>query len=446
MSNKSTQPAATETTTETPATKPAPKTDGKPKDDKSIGAIPAAINVDEIKAKVIANAHPIANIFPMMSGDEFTNLCVSMRTNGFDPSNPIKRQKGTGKITDGRNREAAAMVVNAEIALWNADSANVNNQKTPITPAYIEEESDNDAGILATVMQDNFTRRNMSSSQKAAVLVKAGVLSAAYTKREELGELGKKVAGDVAMLVAAQHGVNHDYVYKAKTIAKTKGGVGKKLLDAICAGEKTIMEAWAEVKALGDGKPKEGDDNTNPVNPDAVVDGKKNPVPDEWAETFKIRGKFAEAAKLLRQAKAILKEITATEGGQLLGEGNNLKEANNGIAQTAKAIKNTEPHVLCPHCDGTGKHPDKGDKHVCPACGGLGWLTEPQYDAYLKHGVMEEGEGEGEADKAETKPKAKKGKKAKAETNGAADTDTDTEPTVTETVAAGAESGEPTPE
>lgn len=380
-------------------------------------AVPVAINLDAIKAAVISEAHPAANLFPMMSGDEFNNLVLSVEQFGFDPSKPIKKNTA-GKITDGRNREAAVQVVNAKIGLWNSDEKNKDKQKAPVVAVYETEPSDNDAAILQTVLLDNFTRRHMSSSQKAAVLVKAGILGGAYQRKAELGEQGKKVAGDIAEMIAAQHGVNHDYIYKVKAIAKTKN-VGKSLLEAIASGEKSVMAAYAEIKKLEEGQGKEGDDEGKPAD-GATLDGMKKAVSEEWAPTFAVREKFAAVAKLIRDARKLCDEIAASEGGQLLADGNNLKEAKAGLGTTAKALRNCEPHVVCPHCDGTGKHPEKGDKHLCPVCAGIGFLTEPQHERFLKHGVMEETEGEAaEGEKAEEpkaeKPKGKKAKKAETE-------------------------------
>lgn len=370
------------------AKNPAPTTPAAPEAAPAAPAAAPAINIDAIKAKVIADAHPAANLFPMMSADEFNNLLVSVRQHGFDPSKPVKRCQQTKKITDGRNREAAVQVVNAEIAAWNTDPANATAQKPLLSAVYIEEATGNDAEVLQGVLQDNFTRRHLSPSQKAAVIVKAGILSSVYQKRAELGEAGKRVAGDIVALVASQNGVNTDFIYKAKAIAKTPK-IGRALLDAIASGEKSIMAAYAEIKKVGEGVPDAGNE---PANPDAVLDGLKKAVAAEWVPTFESRAKFGAVAKLLRDAAKLMTEIATVDGGQLLAEGNSLKEAKQGIAATAKALRNCEPHVVCPHCDGDGKHPTKGGKHVCPACAGIGFLTEPQHKTFLEHGVIEEDE------------------------------------------------------
>lgn len=407
---------------ETPATNPT----NPPKPD---APAPFAADIEAIKAKVISEAHPAANLFPMMSGDELHNLIVSLKQNGFDPTKPITKNSA-GKITDGRNREVAVRAINEEVAAWNADPANKDNPKVPVSGVYTQEPSDNDAEILQGVLSGNFTRRHLSSSQKAAVIVKAGILSGAYQKKKELGAAGERVAGDVVELIASQNGVNCDYIYKVKAIAKT-AKVGKGLLEEIASGAKSVMAAYAEIKAIGDGTPKEGDAGAV-GDADAVLDGLKKPVAEEMKDTFRAREKFAAVEKLLRDARAALKEIAAGAGGELLADGNNLKEATQGISQTAKAIKNTKPHVVCPHCDGTGVHPEKGGKHSCPVCGGLAYLTEPQHDSFLKNGVMEETEGD-ETAPAEAAPAAKKGKAKKAE-----------EPVAAEAPAAPAADGEPT--
>lgn len=332
------------------------------------------VNVSAIQAEIIKQSHPAANLFPMMSGDEFENLVLSIAQHGYDPRKPIKKKGET--ITDGRNRAAAVKVYNERAKLWNEDPKNAESQKPYVTAVYEQEPEGNDAAILGDVLRENFTRRNMTQSQKAAVIVKAGILGSVYQKKEELGAQGKKVAGDIAALVAAQHGVNSDYIYKVKAVAKDKK-LGKELLNAIARGEKSVMEAYKQINEVpaGEGNPQASEDD--------VLDGRKVSVPAEFRGVFAVREKFAALAKVLREARKLCDEIAAHEGGVLLAEGNNLKEAKAGIGATAKALRNCEPHAVCPHCEGSGKHEDG----VCTVCAGVGFLTEPQFDNFEKHGA-----------------------------------------------------------
>lgn len=57
-------------------------------------------------------AHPAADLFPMLEGDRLEELVVSMRERGFDDSKPILRYRGL--ILDGRNRMRAAAIAGVE--------------------------------------------------------------------------------------------------------------------------------------------------------------------------------------------------------------------------------------------------------------------------------------------------------------------------------------------
>ncbi len=385
---------------------------------------PEAARLAAIRTAVVKSSHPTANIFPMMSDDELENLCISMRQTGFDPSHPIKKLEG--QITDGRNRETAAQVVNSEIAAWNADPANASDQKVLIKPVYVEESSANASLILQGVFRDNFVRRQMSSSQKAAVVVKAGIMSAVYGKKAELGAEGKKIAGEFADFVAKQIGTNSDYIYKLRAIVKANAkGLGRVMLEKVANGEISVMEAHKEANKVpaGDGKP--GDvNNGGQASPDAVLDGKKNEVPEDFKPIFQVGGIYAAAAALLTDLKKKVTEIAAHAGGKMLAEGNNVKEVNALIGNIAKALKATKPYIVCPHCEGDGKHPEKPGV-VCPCCFGVTTVTQAQAESFEKHGVIDSDEA-ADPDAAPAveapAPKAKKGKKAAPAVEAAAET------------------------
>ena len=65
--------------------------------------------------------HPISEIFPLLTGQEFAELVESMRLAGFDPEQPIFLYDG--KILDGRNRYRAALEARVEpvIKTWTGD-------------------------------------------------------------------------------------------------------------------------------------------------------------------------------------------------------------------------------------------------------------------------------------------------------------------------------------
>lgn len=382
-------------------------------------AAPAITTPDmaAIDAGVMAESHPAANIFPLMNADDFQNLLLSIRMNGFDPSKPIKRLGG--KITDGRNRARAVAFLNAEAEIWNA--ANPKDARDLIEVVYYDEEKD-EAELLQGILADNLARRHLTASQKAAVLVKADILSSALAKKKGLEEIGKKVKGDIAKLLAEQHGVNVDYVYKTKKIKAAKGG--KELLELIASGDLTVMAAYKQIQDAANpagGAAGGADGGTDDTGVTAIKDGNGNVVPSDFAEIFEVRALYASAAKLLRDAKKVVADIATRLGGAFMAEGNSVKDFNAGIHTAARILLDTEPHCVCPHCEGSGKDPAH-PKKACPVCGEVTVVTKPTATFYAKNGVVGDTKpadelASGEAAKPEPKgskgtpPKGKDGKR-----------------------------------
>ena len=390
----------------------------------------ATVDVAKIEKAILKTSHPAANIFPMMSDDEFGNLVFSIRRNGFDAAKPILR-KGD-EIVDGRNREKAVQVINAEIDAHNAATG----EKLPHVKAVYKECKLDDPSILEETVKDNFTRRQMSSSQKAAVAVKAEILSTAYGRKKEMGDEGKRVKGDIAELVAQQAGTNHVYIYKVKKLKQ----LGRNdLIESIIKGELTVMQAMKAVAEVGDGEGNEGD---NKPAPDAILDGLKQEVSAEFKEIFETRGGFKLAVKALKEAKDQCNILIASAGGTILAE--RQQEANRLLSDLGRLIRDSEPHAVCPHCDGLGHEPGK-KKEICRVCKGATFVSKPQYDRYAKDGVEEpvaEAPKTGAEDLAE--PAAPKKAKAKAKTA----TDNDGFPATfqSDEELAASKKGEPVPE
>ena len=88
--------------------------------------------------------HPIADIFPMMSADEYTGLCDDFQRNGLHEA--IKLFEG--KIIDGRNRYNACCDVN-------------------VKPRYVM--WDGNGSPIAYVVSLNLHRRHLDESQRAMI-------------------------------------------------------------------------------------------------------------------------------------------------------------------------------------------------------------------------------------------------------------------------------------
>ena len=104
------------------------------------------------------------NLFPKASEEDFSRLLEDMRSNGYDNSLPIMLYQGA--ILDGWNRYCAATDLG-------------------LTPASVEFDGDDDAALVYTLRTNK--RRNMSSSQWAAVAVQAEELMAAIRDAQPKG-------------------------------------------------------------------------------------------------------------------------------------------------------------------------------------------------------------------------------------------------------------------
>ena len=104
------------------------------------------------------------NLFPKANQDDYQRLIEDMRANGYDSSLPIMLYQGA--ILDGWNRYCAAYELG-------------------ITPTTTEFEGDDDAALMYTLRTNK--RRNLSSSQWAAVAVEADELMAWIRAAQPVG-------------------------------------------------------------------------------------------------------------------------------------------------------------------------------------------------------------------------------------------------------------------
>ena len=173
--------------------------------------------------------HPVANIFPLMSGDDYAALVSDIAEHG--QLEPIWLHTD-GRIIDGRNRYRACCDLG-------------------IAPEY--KTWDGKGSLIAFVVSLNLHRRHLTSSQRAVIALDVLPMLEAEA-RERLVRTGGAPAGKEKIPypeqgqardhAAAIVGVNARYVSDAKAIAQE----APDLLEEIRAGGTTITAAKREIK------------------------------------------------------------------------------------------------------------------------------------------------------------------------------------------------------
>lgn len=176
--------------------------------------------------------HEVANIFPLMQGDEFDALKADIAANGL--REPVWLHSD-GRIIDGRNRYRACceLGIEPEYHTWNCSGS-----------------------LVSFVVSLNLHRRHLSSSQKAVIALDILPMLEAEAKERQRGGQGgilldQRVdqangnrAPQAAEQAAAIVGTNRQYVADVKSIAQS----APELVEKIRAGETTVTQAKRDIK------------------------------------------------------------------------------------------------------------------------------------------------------------------------------------------------------
>jgi len=177
--------------------------------------------------------HEVAQIFPLMQGEEFEELKRSIRENGYDKScGPIWLDK-TGKIIDGRNRHRACIETNIE----------------PIFDIYQNDD------LVEFAIRMNLQRRHLNSSQCATVALDILPLLEKEAKERKLLNLKQNITEVEIIPRREEYGKSRD---KAAEVTGTNAhyvGDAKKLqdeapdlLELVKIGKLTIPAAIKKLK------------------------------------------------------------------------------------------------------------------------------------------------------------------------------------------------------
>lgn len=172
--------------------------------------------------------HEIANIFPMMTPDEFVSLKADIRERGL--KNPVILYEG--RILDGRNRFKACQEVGAEIKTVDYDGDNA----------------------LADVISWNLKRRHLNESMRGMVAAKMANLPA-HRPEDNPANLQSSTRAEAAKML----NISERTVNTAKKVEKN--GIPE-LIEKVEQGAVSVSAA-ATVSALD---PKEQKEIINEIN------------------------------------------------------------------------------------------------------------------------------------------------------------------------------------
>lgn len=176
--------------------------------------------------------HELADLFPLLSEEEQSDLADRIEAEGFDPSHPIVLFEG--KILDGRNR-------------WMACDALRMEGRLAAAPPFREFTGES---ALRFVLNENLHRRHLTDGQKAALAVE--ILpweeKEARDRQGSRSDLGERIppgsTGKARDKAAQKTGANPHYVSDAKKLKAE----APDLFESVRAGIRSIPQARRDLQ------------------------------------------------------------------------------------------------------------------------------------------------------------------------------------------------------
>jgi hypothetical protein len=284
--------------------------------------------------------HPLANGYPLLSGEELTALADAMTRDGYDVAFPIVLYEG--QILDGRNRQLAADLagiqpVYQELPAWKdpvrfIESAN--ERRRHLSPEWLQQKRQERIARIAALRQQGQSLRQIAEAEGISLTqVHADALASGVQGGTPEADEGRTIGKD------------------GKSYAR----------------QKTVAPATSETAPAPDAE-----------SPPPALDEVGLPIPEAMVPLFATRDQVRELLALLRQAQALVHRIALGPGGaqyRLLldkdTKGADRPYYDRRLRAVVADLREQQPHcAICPRCrrDGTL------DPH-CPACRGHGWLT-----------------------------------------------------------------------
>jgi hypothetical protein len=192
------------------------------------------------KTPEIKGVHEYANVFPMVSGDELTDLAGDIQRNGLEDPIVVTPE---GMILDGRNRYAACKLAGIE----------------PTVKVY---DGDDPASF---VLSKNISRRHMSPGQRA--MAAAVVLNQAGRRVEGRWARGSIAVNHDSVNTSVNNGLSESRTWQN---AMSRAGVvldyAPALIDDVIRGVMALDKAFtlAEAKRPGTKAPKSKTQKSKP--------------------------------------------------------------------------------------------------------------------------------------------------------------------------------------
>ncbi len=258
--------------------------------------------------------HPAAAIFPLIEGDDFINLCESIRTHGVQHPAMVH----AGQLLDGRNRMRACEKLVADgwsgscpVVEWKDDGRNVAEWIWD-TNALRRHMSDDGIALAAAsihplIAKENEARKAASQFDSDTASKAAKARHAVRTestepqKRDHKAEDARSSVGQVAAKAKTSRHKAKQAIAVDKAIKD--GELPAETANAVMSGKKKLRDVAPKKPAAKPAKPK----------PDAAMQGIGPEVVKAW-EKLKLKFAVTEYPELRKVLLAIVRQEQVEHG------------------------------------------------------------------------------------------------------------------------------------
>ncbi len=189
--------------------------------------------------------HPLANLFPLIEGDDFKALVADVKAHGV--REPITLY--AGQILDGRNRYRAALA--AKLIAKDFDPW-ATRPKGSIKGPFVEYFAKGAGDPLAFVLSKNLARRHLDESQRAAVADRLAQLKHGGDRKtkKDTGVPGQAAAA--AAMGVSERLVQHARVVREKGTAELARAVDRGQIAVSLAAQATKLAPEQQKKVVAE--------------------------------------------------------------------------------------------------------------------------------------------------------------------------------------------------